>query len=111
MTDVKTDENHVNTLSHQNVARLLADRVDGITAALTQLLEDSASRSQQAGTWQKQLDHIDEQLHQLTSQVNDIHVFITEHKPALAKALSLLDPGKGVRGFLTGGGRGKPKDQ
>lgn len=41
----------------------------------------------------KQLDHIDTMIH-------EIHQFITEHKPALTKALTLLDPGRSVRDYL-----------
>lgn len=41
----------------------------------------------------KQLDHID-------GMVHEIHQFITEHKPALTKALTLLDPGRSMRDYL-----------
>ncbi len=41
----------------------------------------------------KQLDHIDVMVH-------EIHQFIGEHKPALTKALTLLDPGRPMRDWL-----------
>jgi len=89
MTDVKTEDNHDNTGSD------LLSAPDMIV---------------------KQLDHLDTMLHELAqtvslqgTQLGEIHAFIQEHRPALAKALSLLDPGKGVRSFLTGGGKGRTR--
>ena len=42
---------------------------------------------------QKQLDHLDEMLH-------EVHQFIEEHKPALGRALGFLDPGRSMRDYL-----------
>jgi hypothetical protein len=87
MPDVTTEEKQHNTLSNEDMLflSLFADRLDLVITPLTQRLD----------TMQAELDHIDEQVH-------EIHQFIADHKPALAKALSLLDPGKGVRSFLAG---------
>jgi hypothetical protein len=41
----------------------------------------------------KQLDHIDVMIH-------EINQFISEHRPALTKALTLLDPGRSMRDYL-----------
>lgn len=92
MTEVKTEENQDNTLSDGQFLKLLADRIDGLTLALDAQL--------------RQLGHVDQQVHEIGQQVTEIHQFIATHKPALAKALSLLDPGKGVRAFLGGKNRG-----
>jgi hypothetical protein len=51
-----------------------------------------------------QLIHIDSEVHEVTR-------FIAEHRPALARALSLMDPGAGVRRFMTGKRREVPRIQ
>ena len=43
----------------------------------------------------KQLGHIDEQLH-------EIRQFIDEHRPALEKVLRFADPGRSVRDYMAG---------
>jgi hypothetical protein len=48
------------------------------------------------------LDHLDEGVHALDRKISDIAAFIDEHKPALARGLSLMDPGAKLRGFLKG---------
>lgn len=54
----------------------------------------------------KTLDHIDLQLHDLCRTVDGIEAFISEHRPALARGLALMDPGAKVRAMLPGRKRG-----
>lgn len=46
----------------------------------------------------KQLIHIDAQVHELTR-------FVDEHKPALARAMALLHPGAGILKYMGGKNR------
>jgi hypothetical protein len=50
----------------------------------------------------KRLDHLDEIAHRTEQKLDEILAFITEHRPALARGLSLMDPGAKLRGFVTG---------
>jgi hypothetical protein len=57
----------------------------------------------------KRLNHIDELAHcteqtviRIEQAVLRMELFIDEHKPALARGLSLMDPGAGLRKFVTG---------
>jgi hypothetical protein len=52
------------------------------------------------------LDHIDETCHEVLRRVTAIEAFIDEHRPALARGLSMLDPGAGIRKLMGGGKRG-----
>jgi hypothetical protein len=52
----------------------------------------------------RRLDHLDEIAHRTQQQVSEILEFISEHKPALARGLSLMDPGAGLRKLITGKG-------
>jgi len=45
----------------------------------------------------KRLNHLDEGIHAIQRQLNEISGFIDEHKPALARGLSLMDPGAKLR--------------
>ena len=73
--------------THRNsfCLRPRSERLRSIQNYLTQVLDAQAVQA-------KQLDHLDGMLH-------EVHQFIAEHKPALAKALSLLDPGQSVRKY------------
>lgn len=51
----------------------------------------------------KRLDHIDEMLHDITR-------FIDDHRPALARGLSLMDPGARLRGLIPGRKHAVPQD-
>ena len=50
----------------------------------------------------KRLDHIDDILHRIDQRTAAIEDFIDEHRPALARGLSLMDPGAGIRKILGG---------
>lgn len=57
-----------------------------------------AAQPSDAERWEligKQLDHMDEMLH-------EIHRFVTDNAPYLERAKTLMDPGRAVRGFLPG---------
>lgn len=54
----------------------------------------------------RRLDHLDDITHRIDTRVTDILLFIDEHRPALARGLSLMDPGAKLRGLVTG--RKKP---
>jgi ABC-type transporter Mla subunit MlaD len=73
------------TLGNQTEYYAVMERLRSIQNYLTQVLDAQAVQA-------KQLDHLDGMLH-------EVHQFIAEHKPALAKALSLLDPGQSVRKY------------
>lgn len=46
------------------------------------------------------LDHMDETLHDIQRTLAGIQSFIDEHRPALARGLSLMDPGAAARKFM-----------
>jgi ABC-type transporter Mla subunit MlaD len=46
------------------------------------------------------LDHIDDNLHAIMRQLADLQAFIDEHRPALARGLSLMDPGAKLRDMM-----------
>jgi hypothetical protein len=48
------------------------------------------------------LDHIDAGLHDLLRKVDSVQAFIDEHRPALARAMSFVDPGAKLRAMVTG---------
>jgi hypothetical protein len=50
----------------------------------------------------KRLDHLDVQMHELHQKIDGIAAFIDEHRPALARGLSLMDPGAKLRDMLAG---------
>jgi len=50
----------------------------------------------------KRLDHLDEGIHAIQQQLDGLQSFIDEHRPALARSLSLMDPGAKLRGLVTG---------
>jgi len=53
----------------------------------------------------KRVDHLDDVVHRIEQHTAAILDFIDEHRPALARGLSLMDPGAGIRKIL-GGKRG-----
>jgi hypothetical protein len=60
----------------------------------------------------KHLSHLDEGVHEIERGLAEILkgqaeilAFINDHRPALARAMSLMDPGKAVRSMLPGGKR------
>jgi len=79
----KTLNSQPETLSDRDFLMQLAKQTENCYTELSARLDQQL----------KQLDHLDTMLH-------EIHQFITEHRPALAKALALLDPGNGVRQYL-----------
>lgn len=54
----------------------------------------------------KRLDHMDELLHAIDQKL----AFLDEHRPALNRAIGMLDAGSKMRGFLGGGKHGKGHD-
>ena len=48
----------------------------------------------------KRLNHLDEGIHALQRQLGEIAAFIDEHRPALARGLSLMDPGAKLRSAM-----------
>lgn len=53
-------------------------------------------------TLEKKLDHIEELAHLTEQRCARIEEFIDEHRPALARGMALMDPGKAVRSMLPG---------
>ena len=87
MPDTETPNDNRETLSDREFLHEIAERISGpVNAILAEL------RAEQEIT-RKQLDHIDTMLH-------EVHQFIEEHKPALGRALSFLDPGRSMRDYL-----------
>jgi hypothetical protein len=76
------------TLSDREFLTMLATYVEGIAASVD-ALADAREMDR------KQLDHIDTMVHEITQ-------FVDEHKPALNRALSFLEPGKSWRDYLKG---------
>ena len=95
MTTTETSGNHRITDGDDDEGRLA--RIEGHLAAL-----------------QAQADHIDAGIHDLQRRAGEILAALrplTDHPEAVAKGLSLLDPGAGVRRFLPGGrGRAVPEN-
>ena len=82
----KTLNRDPHTLSDRELLEHIAHRVDEIRVYAGDTAADIAIQ-------RKQLDHLDVMVH-------EVHQFIEEHRPALAKALAFLDPGKSVRAFM-----------
>lgn len=63
----------------------------------------------------KRLDHLDEIAHRTEQAVGQVLEFIEEHRPALARGLSLMDPGARLRAAIGLGKRAgvpaQPVDQ
>ena len=79
MTTIKTDNNPDETLSNQE----LADRLDILAAALTM-----------------RLDHLDSGVHEIQQRIGVVQEFIDAHRPALARAMGMLDPGSRLRAAM-----------
>ena len=79
MAHGETRQDQPETLSDRDFLIMFADKTDRILALHGQ-----------------QLDHIDTMLHEL-------HQFVEEHRPALARAMGLMDLGKGWRSWRNGG--------
>jgi ABC-type transporter Mla subunit MlaD len=77
----------VETLSDRELLGSLADRLD-------ELIKSTSER----------LDHMDDLLHDTERNVREIHAFIEEHRPALAKGLALMSAGTRLGAWR------KPKD-
>ena len=58
------------------------------------------------GSQLRQLDHLDDLLHELDQKVTEIHALVEEHRPLLARAAALAAPGSAMAKFLKGGKRG-----
>jgi ABC-type transporter Mla subunit MlaD len=48
----------------------------------------------------KRLDHLDDGIHAIQQRLDVLQEFIDEHRPALARGLSLMDPGAKLRTAL-----------
>jgi len=48
----------------------------------------------------RRLDHLDEGIHAIQRDLTTIVCFIEEHRPALARGLSLMDPGAKLRSAM-----------
>jgi hypothetical protein len=81
MSPIKPGVTETGTLSDREFLELLSRKI----AVLIQLGEQHSA----------QLDHLDVLVHQ-------VHQFIEEHKPAIARAAGLLDTGARFQGFLSG---------
>jgi hypothetical protein len=88
----KTLAAETETLGNQTEYDAVMERLRTIQNYLTSVLDNQADDDRRAALVTKQLDHLDGMIH-------EVHQFITEHKPALAKALALLDPGQSVRKY------------
>lgn len=88
MPDTETPNDNRETLSDREFAihELTAARLAGVETSIGEVM---ARLDMQL----KQLDHLDGMLH-------EVHQFIEEHKPALGRALSFLDPGRSMRDYL-----------
>lgn len=58
----------------------------------------------------KRLNHIDDLLHRIDQRTTGIADFIDEHRPALARGLSLMDPGAKLRGAFGMKPKGNKRD-
>jgi ABC-type transporter Mla subunit MlaD len=81
------------TLGNQTEYDAVMERLRSINNNVTEVLNGQADLNARLDVLWKQLDHLDGMLH-------EVHQFIDEHKPALNKALSLLDPGSSVRKYF-----------
>ncbi len=77
----------------EELGAAIADRLDEHLELTRKIIEMGTATADVLEMHAKQLDHIDVMIH-------EIHQFITEHKPALTKALTLLDPGRSMREYL-----------
>ena len=85
MAPIKPDVTETATLSDREFLLRLAQQTENLYTELSGRLDQQL----------RQLDHIDVQIH-------EVHQFIEEHKPSLARAVGLLDTGAKFQGFLTG---------
>lgn len=79
MDSMKTESNEEKTLSDTNLLYSLASQVE-------EILRETREQG-------KQLGHLDLMVH-------EVHQFIQENRPHIARAVGFLDPGKSMRGYL-----------
>ena len=95
-------ENHVAKMAE--LAELLAK--DGAKIIfITPSIYDQTGTQQTENLYTELSGRLDQQLRQLDHidvQIHEVHQFIEEHKPSLARAVGLLDTGAKFQGFLTG---------
>jgi hypothetical protein len=80
------------TLGNQTEYDAVMARLRTIQSNVTVIMNAQAAYDDRQTLVMKQLDHLDLMVH-------EVHQFIEEHKPALAKGLALLDPGSSVRKY------------
>lgn len=85
-------------LSDREFLEGLAGQISGIAGAVDGLTNDLDLIKLQHDIQAKQLDHLD-------GMVHEVHQFIEEHRPALAKALAFLSPGASIRDYFGKGAR------
>lgn len=88
---VSTVNDDPSTLSDREYLQRLAGMVSKVISNTEILLDKDEVR-------RKQLDHLDGMLH-------EVWQFVEEHKPALAKALAFLEPGRSLRDYFGKGRR------
>jgi ABC-type transporter Mla subunit MlaD len=96
----KTLPDPAETLSNQTEFNAVMERLRSIQDYLTNVLDNQAddrklmeALADRLEVQAKQLDHLDQMQHEVSQ-------FVDEHKPALNKALALLDPGTSVRKYF-----------
>lgn len=96
--DVSTVNDDPPILSDREFLDQLAEAVANLSTGVANVLKSANLIMEGQALQAKQLDHIDTMCHE-TAQ------FIEEHRPALAKALAFLSPGRSVRDYLGKGAR------
>lgn len=92
-TTAETLNNYPIPLSDRELLDSVSQRVTDLSAMVATVL-DNQDRDR------KQLDHVDTMAHEIIQ-------FIDEHRPALAKALGFLAPGRTMLDYVKGHGKKK----
>jgi ABC-type transporter Mla subunit MlaD len=96
----KTLATEAETLGNQTEYDAVMERLRSIQNYLANVLDNQADDDKRLDGLTRQLVIISKQLDHLDGMLHEVHQFIDEHKPALNKALSLLDPGSSVRKYF-----------
>jgi DNA repair ATPase RecN len=96
----KTLIDQTETLGNQTEYDAVMERLRSIQNYVTRVLGNQADDHRRLEEMAAQLEVQARQLDHLDGMVHEIHQFIAEHKPALNKALALMDPGTSVRKYF-----------
>jgi ABC-type transporter Mla subunit MlaD len=96
----KTLPGPAETLSNQTEFDSVMERLRSLQGYLTNVLDSQADDDKRLDVLTHQMEVISKQLDHLDGMLHEVSQFVDEHRPALNKALALLDPGTSVRKYF-----------